>query len=91
VLGGVFVVITAITAALPDLLINALTVASSVFLFLYLLCLVSYLRVTRSYGKRLVYGALFVFLLATMASVGLKILYPIAVFLLALVASLTRE
>jgi amino acid efflux transporter len=91
VLGGVFVVITAITAAFPDLLISALTVASSVFLFLYLLCLVSYLRVTRSYAKRLVYGALFVFLLATLVSVGLKILYPITVFLLALVASLTRE
>jgi amino acid efflux transporter len=91
VLGGVFVVITAITAALPALLISALTVASSVFLFLYLLCLVSYLRITRSYGKRLVYGTFFVFLLATLVSVGLKILYPIAVFLLTLVASLTRE
>jgi hypothetical protein len=32
-----------------------------------------------------------VFLLATLASVGLKILYPIAVFLLSLFASLTRE
>jgi amino acid efflux transporter len=91
VLGGVFMVITAIAAALPDLLISAFTVASSVFLFLYLLCLVSYLRITRSYGKRLVYGALLVFLLATLLSVGLKILYPLAVFLLALVASLTRE
>jgi amino acid efflux transporter len=91
VLGGVFMVITAITVAFPDLLINAFTVASSVFLFLYLLCLVSYLRVTRSHGKRLVYGALLVFLLATLLSVGLKILYPIAVFLFALVASLTRE
>jgi len=91
VLGGVFVIITAITTAFTDLLISAFTVASSVFLFLYLLCLVSYLRVTRSYSKRLVYGALFVFLLATLVSVGLKILYPIAVFLLALFASMTRE
>jgi amino acid efflux transporter len=91
VLAGVFVVITAITAAFPDLLITALSVASSVFLFLYLLCLISYLRIARSYGKRLVYGALFVFLLATLVSVGLKILYPIGVFLLTLVALPTRE
>jgi hypothetical protein len=66
-------------------------VASSVFLFLYLLCLVSYLRVTRSYGKRLVYGALFVCLLATLVSVGLKVLYSVVVFLLAFLASVIRQ
>jgi amino acid efflux transporter len=90
-LGIVFVVMTGITAIFPNLLVDVLTVASSVFLFLYLLCLVSYLRVTRSPGKRLIYGALFVFLLATLVSVGLKILYPITVFLLALFASIMRE
>ncbi len=90
-LGIVFVVMTGMTAVFPNLLVSVFTVASSVFLFLYLLCLVSYLRVTRSSGKRLVYGVFFVFLLATLVSIGLKILYPIAVFLFALCASIMRE
>ncbi len=90
-LGIVFVGMTGMTAVFPNVLVSVFTVASSVFLFLYLLCLVSYLRVTRSSGKRLVYGALFVFLLATLLSIGLKILYPIVVFLLALLTSIVRE
>jgi len=90
-LGVAFVVMTGMTAVFPNLLVSVLTIASSVFLFLYLLCLLSYLRVTQNYGKRLVYGVFFVFLLATLVSVGLKILYPIAVFLFALCASIMRE
>ena len=86
-----FVIITTINALFPFLLVNALTVASSVFLFIYLLCLLSYLRVTRNYGKRLIYSLVSLFLLATLISVGLKIIYPIVVFLLALCASLLRE
>jgi amino acid efflux transporter len=90
-LGIVFVAITGVTAIFPNLLVSVLTVASSVFLFLYLLCLVSYLRVTRNSSKRLVYGVLFVFLCFTLVSIGLKILYPIAVFLLALFTSIVRQ
>ena len=91
VLGIAFVAMTGMTALFPNLLVSVLTIASSVFLFLYLLCLLSYLRVTRSTGKRLVYGVFFLFLLATLLSVSLKILYPMAVFLLALCASIMRE
>ncbi len=65
--------------------------ASSVFIFIYLLCLASYVRLTRSAGKRLVYGVFFLFLLATLLSVGLKILYPLAVFLIAWCTSIMRE
>jgi amino acid efflux transporter len=90
-LGSAFVVMTVITAVFPDLLVGVLTVASSVFLFLYLLCLLSYLRITQNYGKRLVYGVFFLFLLTTLVSIGLKILYPIGVFLLALLSSIVRE
>ncbi len=91
VLGIAFVVITGITAVFPNVLVSVLTVASSVFLLLYLLCLLSYLRLTRSTGKRLVYAVFFIFLLALLLSIGLKILYPIAVFLLAWGASMVRE
>lgn len=65
--------------------------ASSVFLFLYLLCIVSYLRITQSLGKRLVYGIVFVFLLMMLVSIGLKILYPLSVCLLALLSSILRK
>ena len=90
-LGVAFVIMTGMTAVFPNLLVSVLTIASSVFLFLYLLCLISYLRVTQNYGKRLVYGVFFIFLLAILVSVGLKILYPIVVFLFALCASIMRE
>lgn len=90
VLSLVFVAITLLTAIYPDLLVNVLTVASSVFLFIYLLCLLSYLRITQGVVKRVIYGVLFLFLIATLASVGVKILYPLIVFALALIASLVR-
>lgn len=91
VLGIAFVAMTGMTALFPNLLVSVLTIASSVFLLLYLLCLLSYLRVTQSTGKRLVYGLFFLFLLATLLSVGLKVLYPLAVFLLAWCTSVIRE
>jgi amino acid efflux transporter len=90
-LSSAFVVMTVITALFPDLLVGVLTIASSVFLFLYLLCLLSYLRITQNWGKRLVYGVFFIFLLTTLVSIGLKILYPIGVFLLTLFTSIVRE
>lgn len=90
-LGIAFVAVTGMAVLFPTLLVSVLTIASSVFLFLYLLCLLSYVRLTPSTGKRLVYGVFFLFLLATLLSVGLKILYPTAVFLLAWCASILRE
>lgn len=90
-LGSVFVILTALATVFPNVLVSVLTMASSVFLFLYLLCLVSYLRITQSTGKRLVYMLFFVFLIATLISIGLKILYPIVIFLLAFLTSMMRE
>ena len=90
-LSVIFVIITVINTVLPALLVNVLTIASSVFLFIYLLCLFSYLRFTRGIGKRIIYGALSLFLIATLVSVGLKILYPLLIFAAAFVASLIRE
>ncbi len=90
-LGAAFVAVTVVAAAVPGLLVGALTVASSVFLFLYLLCVVSYLRIERGHGKRLAYGVFLVVLLALLASVGAKVIYPAAVFLVALLASILRE
>jgi hypothetical protein len=61
---------TGLTAAFPNLLVSVLTIASSVFLLFYPLCLLSYVRLTRNAGKRLVYGVFFLFLLATLLSVA---------------------
>lgn len=89
-LGSIGVVLTSISVAFPNLLATAFTLASSVFLFIYLLCLASYIRLTRGFGKRLLYAAFFLLLCTTLVSVGLKALYPLLVFLLALSASLLR-
>jgi amino acid efflux transporter len=91
VLSSAVVVMTVITALFPNLLVGVLTVASSVFLFLYLLCVASYLRIMQGTGKRLLYAAFCLFLLSTLLSIGLKILYPIVVFLIALLASIIRK
>ena len=90
ILGSIGVVLTSIAVAFPTLLATAFTLASSVFLFIYLLCLASYIRLTRGLCKRLLYGAFFLLLCTTLVSVGLKALYPLAVFLLAFSASLLR-
>jgi amino acid efflux transporter len=89
-LGILFVLITAITSLWPDLLVNMLSIASSSFLFIYLLCLISYLRLTHSMVRRLIYGIFLLFLLVILGSVGFKILYPTVIFLLALFASMRR-
>jgi hypothetical protein len=91
VLATTFVVLTIIGAVVPGLVVGAITLASSVFMFLYLLCLASYWRIERGFGKRLLCGGLAIFLLATLASVGPKILYPISVFIIAMLVSIIRH
>jgi hypothetical protein len=59
-----------IDSLFPNLLVSVLTIASSIFLFFYPLCLHSCVRLTRNAGKRLVYGVFFLFLLATLLSVA---------------------
>ena len=89
-LATTFVVLTVIGAIVPGLVVGAITLASSVFMFLYLLCLASYWRIERGFGKRLLCGGLAIFLLATLASVGLKILYPFLIFIVAILVSIIR-
>jgi len=90
-LSAAFGVVTVVAALAPGLLIGALTMASAGFLFLYVLCLVSYLRIERRPISRLLYGALLIFLVVTLASVGARALYPLGVFSVALGASVLRE
>jgi len=65
--------------------------ASTVFMLLYVLPLLSYLRTERRPARRLLAGALLAFMLALRAGAGWKALYPLAVFAAALGISLARS
>jgi amino acid efflux transporter len=89
-LGAVLAGVTCLFAVVPQLLVEALITASSVFVVLYVLCVVSYARSERSIAKRAASGALLVFLVATLGGAGLRVLYPIVALVLSFAASLLR-
>ena len=90
-LGAVLAAVTCLFASLPGLLVEALVTASSVFVVLYLLCIVSYVRSERSTGRRIGAFALLVFLLSTLGGVGLRALYPLGVLALSVAAAIVRH
>jgi amino acid efflux transporter len=86
-----FAAVTCVTVAAPRLLVELVLAASTVFMLLYVLALVSYLRTERRPSRRLLAGALLAFMLAVGAGAGWKVLYPLAVFAVALGTSLARS
>jgi amino acid efflux transporter len=90
-LGTVFVVMTCVFAFFPHLLVEALMAASSVFMFLYVLFLLSYLVSERRGWKTVLAAGLLIFLVITLFGAGVHLLYPVVVFVLALTASILRE
>ena len=86
-----FAAVTCITAAAPQLVVELVLAASTVFMLLYVLALLSYLRTERRPARRLLAGALLAFMLALGAGAGWKALYPLAVFAAALGISLVRS
>jgi len=89
-LGAVLVAVTCVFAGAPRLLVEALITASTGFVVLYLLCIVSYLRSETSPGKRLGAAVLLVFLVSTLGGAGPRALYPVVVLALGVGASLLR-
>jgi len=89
--GTVLLVMTCVFAFFPQLLVEALTAASSVFMFLYALFLVSYVVSERRGWKTVLAVGLLIFLVITLFGAGVRLLYPVVVFLLALAASILRE
>jgi amino acid efflux transporter len=89
--GTVLLAMTCVFAFFPQLLVEALTAASSVFMFLYVLFLVSYIVSERRGWKWALAVGLLIFLVVTLASAGVRVLYPVVVFVLALTASILRE
>jgi amino acid efflux transporter len=89
-LGVVLLGVTCVFASAPWLLVEALITASSVFVVLYILCIVSYVRSERSLGKRIGALLLLLFLLTTLGGAGLRALYPLAVLALSCALSIVR-
>jgi amino acid efflux transporter len=89
-LSATFAAVACVAVAAPRLLVGLVLAASTVFMLLYVLALVSYLRTERRPARRLLAGALLAFMLAVGAGAGWKALYPLTVFAVALGASLAR-
>jgi amino acid efflux transporter len=86
-----FAVVTCVAAAEPGLVVELVLAASTVFMLLYVLALISYLRTERWPARRLLGGVLLAFMLAVGVGAGWKALYPLAVFAVALGTSLARS
>lgn len=70
-------VMTALASIRPGLVVPLVVGVSAIFMFLYLLALASYLRTPRSTGRRLVAGALFLFMGGVLATRGWYFAYPV--------------
>jgi amino acid efflux transporter len=90
-LTAAFAAVTCVTVAAPRLLVELVLAASTVFMLLYVLALLSYLRAERRPGRRALAAALLAFMLVVAAGAGWKVLYPLAVFAAALATSLARS
>jgi amino acid efflux transporter len=90
-LGAVLLAVTCVFAGLPHLLVEALITASSAFVVLLLLCLISYARSETSAGKRIAAAVLLVFLVGTLGGAGPRALSPVVVLALSVAASLLRD
>jgi amino acid efflux transporter len=90
-LAGPFAVTLLVLVLLPGILVDAVAAASAIFVVLYLLSIVSYLRV-RGLGARSAANLLLLVLLAgSLVQSGWRSLYGVIVLALALVAQLLER
>jgi amino acid efflux transporter len=90
-LGGLFAVALTVLVLIPAILVDAVATTSAIFIVLYLLCIVSYVRV-RGLAVRSVANLLLVVLLAaSLAQSGWRSVYGVVVLVLALVAQLVQR
>lgn len=90
-LSAVFTFVTVLFSLFPALQVEALVIASVVFMFLYALCFVSYIKAEGRSIKAFAAALVFVFLLATLWTSGWRVAYPIVVFLGAVFAASRRH
>ncbi|HEX8862733.1 MAG TPA: APC family permease [Actinomycetes bacterium] len=90
-LGGLFAVTLTVLVAVPGILVDAVAAASALFIVLYLLCIVSYLRVRGLAPRPLANLLLLPPLAGSLVQSGWRSLYGAAVLLVALAAQLLRR
>lgn len=74
----------------PRIVVDALTAASGVFIVIYVLCILSYLRVEAITWKSVLNGLLLLFFGAVLFKIGWRALYGLAWLTVALVVSFLR-
>jgi amino acid efflux transporter len=90
-LGGLFAVTLTVLVAVPGILVDAVAAASAIFIVLYLLCIVSYLRVRGLAPRPLANLLLLPPLAGSLVQSGWRSLYGAAMLLAALAAQLVRR
>jgi amino acid efflux transporter len=90
-LGSLFTVVLTVLAEVPGILVDAVAAASAIFIVLYLLCIVSYLRVRGLVVRSVVNLLLLAPLAASLVQSGWRSLYGVVVLVLALVAQLVQR
>lgn len=76
-----------VVTAFPGILVDALAAASSIFILMYVLCIVAYLRVARFGWRPLLNALLLPIMVAGLAQSGWRALYGVGMLVLALVWS----
>jgi amino acid efflux transporter len=90
-LGSLFAVPVAVLVVVPGIVVDAVATASAIFILLYLLCIVSYLRVRGLTLRSVANLPLLLLLAASLARSGWRSAYGPAVLLLALAAQLLQR
>lgn len=80
-----------VLAAFPDLVVEAIATASAIFILLYVLSIVSYLRVRGLTVRSLLNVLTLVVMVVSLAQSGWRTLYGVAVFAAALTVNLVRR
>lgn len=82
-LAVLFAVVLTVLAIFPSIVVDALATASAIFILMYLLCIVSYLRVRGLTVRSGLNAVLLVVMVVSLVQSGWRSLYGVVVFLLA--------
>lgn len=87
-LAALFAVVLTVLAIVPSIVVDALATASAIFILMYLLCIVSYLRVRGLTVRSGLNAVLLVVMVASLVQSGWRSLYGAVVFVFALAVHL---
>jgi amino acid efflux transporter len=78
-LGGLFSLTLILSYFFPSFLEIGLVIVSSNFVLIYVLCIISYLRTSKSWAKKLMASITLCILLLSLGTSGMKLLYPVLI------------